>query len=47
MRAPKVEVKTIPATAAEVEEHLHTEHVEKKKVTKRSSKKKVETDKAE
>ena len=48
MRAPKVEVKTIPATALEVEEHLHTEQVEneKRKVTKRS-KKKAEPEKTE
>ena len=39
-RMPKVEVKNIPATMAEIEAHVDTER-EEKKITKKPSKKKA------
>ena len=40
-RVPRIEIKTIPGVAEEVERHLYTERDEKK-VTKRSRKPKAE-----
>lgn len=45
-KMPRIEVKTISGTIAEIEEHTHTEQTEKK-VTKRPSKKKAEAESAE
>lgn len=46
-RTPRIEIKTIPGVAEEIERHLDTEQTKEKKTVKKGTRKKAEAEKDE
>lgn len=46
-RTPRIEIKTIPGVAEEIERHLDTEQIKEKKTVKKGTRKKAEAEKDE